>query len=162
MNNASFRLALRPTTVEDLETLFTFQLDKESNYLAAFTSADPADKAAYLAKYSRLLNEPSVNNQTILIDGTIAGSIAKFVMEGDHEITYWIDRRFWGRGIATQALCTLLALETVRPIFGRVAFDNRASQKVLEHCGFVKIGNDKGYANARQSEIEEYIYRLDT
>jgi RimJ/RimL family protein N-acetyltransferase len=41
-----------------------------------------------------------------------------------------------------------------------VAFDNQGSQKVLEKCGFVKIGTDKGFANARQAEIEEYIYKL--
>jgi [ribosomal protein S5]-alanine N-acetyltransferase len=54
----------------------------------------------------------------------------------------------------------LLTIENTRPVFGRVAFDNFGSQKVLEKCGFVKIGTDKGFANARQTEIEEFIYRL--
>ena len=90
----------------------------------------------------------------------IVGSIAKFVMNGEAEITYWIDRNFWGQGIATKALKEFLTVETVRPIFGRVAFDNFASQKVLEKCGFVKIGSDKGFANARQAETEEFIYKL--
>lgn len=47
-----------------------------------------------------------------------------------------------------------------KPIFGRVVFDNLGSQKVLEKCGFVKIVADKGFANARQTEIEEFIYKL--
>ena len=81
-------------------------------------------------------------------------------MEGDTEITYWIDRKFWGQGIATKALNELLTIETIRPIFGRVAFDNFASQKVLEKNGFVKVGTDKAFANARQEDIEEYIYKL--
>ncbi|MEO8446420.1 MAG: GNAT family protein, partial [bacterium] len=38
--------------------------------------------------------------------------------------------------------------------------DNLGSQKVLEKCGFVKIGTDKGFANARQAEVEEFIYKL--
>ena len=121
---------------------------------------DPTDKAAYIAKYTKLLSDPTVNNQTIIIDNIIVGSIAKFVMEGDTEITYWIDRKYWGQGIATKALKELLVIETIRPVFGRVAFDNFGSQKVLEKCGFVKIGMDKGFANARQAEIEEYIYKL--
>jgi RimJ/RimL family protein N-acetyltransferase len=58
-------------------------------------------------------------------------------------------------------LKNFLNLETARPLFGRVAFDNLGSQKVLENCGFVKIGTDRGFANARQAEIEEFIYRLD-
>jgi len=108
-----------------------------------------------------LINDPTVNNQTIVIDNIIVGSITKFIMEGDTEITYWIDRKFWGQGIATKALKNFLYIETIRPIFGRVAFDNFGSQKVLEKCGFVKIGSDKGFSNARQMEIEEFIYKLD-
>ncbi|MCJ0742946.1 GNAT family N-acetyltransferase [Pedobacter montanisoli] len=154
-------LKLRRTTIADLDTLFQFQLDKEAGFLAAFMPKDPTDKTAYLTKYTKLLSEPTVNNQTIVLDNTIVGSIAKFVMEGDTEITYWLDRKFWGQGIATLALKKFLDLESTRPIFGRVAFDNFGSQKVLEKCGFVKIGSDKGFANARQTEIEEFIYKLD-
>ena len=76
------------------------------------------------------------------------------------EITYWIDRNFWGLEIATKALKDFLVIETTRPIFARVAFDNFGSQKVLEKCGFVKTGADKGFANARETEIEEFIYKL--
>ncbi len=160
MDALNFQLTLRPTVYTDLETHYQFQLDEEANYLAAFTSSTSSDKEAYLEKYAKFLNEPSINNQTILVDGTIVGSIAKFVIDGDAEITYWIDRKFWGRGIATKALKELLSFETSRPIYGRVAFDNIGSQKVLENCGFVKVGTDRGFANARQIEIEEFIYRL--
>lgn len=59
---------------------------------------DPTDKTAYINKYIKLLDDPTVNNQTILLDNIIVGSIAKFVMEGNPEITYWIDRKFWGQG----------------------------------------------------------------
>jgi hypothetical protein len=48
------------------------------------------------------------------------------------EITYWIDRKFWKQGIVTQALKIFLTIETVRPLFGRVAFDNFGRHKVLE------------------------------
>ncbi|WP_242920543.1 GNAT family N-acetyltransferase [Pontibacter liquoris] len=161
MSNIKPDIKLSPTEVADLDSLFLFQLDKEGRYLAAFTPKDPTDKAAYLLKYTKLLHDPSVNNQTIIADDVIAGSIAKFVIEGNAEITYWLDRKFWGKGIATKALQEFLTIETARPIFGRVAFDNFGSQKVLEKCGFVKIGTDKGFANARQTEIEEFIYRLD-
>ena len=162
MENNQHEIQLRPTTIADLDTLFEFQLDPEGRHLAAFMSQDSTNKEAYLAKYTRLLADPTVNNQTIMADSVIAGSIAKFIMGGDAEITYWIDRKFWGKGIATTALKDFLKIETTRPIFGRVAFDNLGSQKVLENCGFVKIGTDRGFANARQTEIEEFIYRLES
>jgi RimJ/RimL family protein N-acetyltransferase len=160
MTNIKFDIKLRPTEIADLDTLFQFQLDKEGGYLAAFMPIDPTDKTAYVNKYEKLLDDPTVNNQTIIFDNIIVGSIAKFVMQGDTEITYWIDRKFWGKGMATQALTEFLIIENTRPIFGRVAFDNFGSQKVLEKCGFDKIGSDKGFANARQMEIEEFIYKL--
>jgi len=128
--------------------------------MAAFMPVDPTDRDAYLAKHTRFLNDPAITTRTILVDNEIAGSIAKFVMEGEAEITYWIDKKFWGQGVASTILKDFLNIETARPIFGRVAFDNYGSQKVLEKCGFVKIGTDKGFANARQAEIEEFIYKL--
>jgi len=153
-------ITLRQTEIADLEYFFQFQLNKEARYLAAFTPKNPTDKTAYLEKYTKLLNHPTVIMRTIFVGEIIVGSVSKFEMEGKTEITYWIDRSFWGLGIATKALKDLLAIETTRPIFGRVAFDNLGSQKVLEKCGFVKIGTDNGFANARQMEIEEYIYKL--
>ena len=154
-------LKLIQTQPADLEHFFQFQLDAEANYLAAFTAKDPTDKTAYLVKYTKLLDDPTVNMQTIWHGETIIGSIAKFEIEGDAELTYWIDKAYWGKGIATAALKRLLALVTIRPIFGRVAFDNIGSQRVLEKCGFIRIGKDVGFANARQQETEEFIYKLD-
>lgn len=159
MTNDS-EIILRQTETNDLERFFIFQLDEEANYLAAFTSENPADKTAYLQKYTKLLNDTTVNMRTIMVDNVIAGSISKFEMEGEAEITYWIDKKFWGKGVATKALEDFLSIENTRPIYGRVAFDNLGSQKVLERCGFVKVGKDKGFANARQTEIEEFIYKL--
>ncbi|OQP59443.1 GCN5 family acetyltransferase [Niastella vici] len=153
-------ITLRKTEITDLDSFFIFQLDDEANYLAAFTVKDPADKAAYLQKYSKFLNEPTINMQTIIVDNSIAGSIAGFEIEGEAEITYWIDKKHWGKGIATKALTAFLKTENRRPIFARTAFDNFGSQKVLEKCNFVRIGSDKGFANARQAEIEEFIYKL--
>ncbi len=156
----NYTITLTKTKKDELEIFFQFQLDKEANYLAAFTAKDPNDKNAYIEKHSRHLTDPAINMRTIKANGEVAGSIAKFVMENEAEITYWIDRKLWGQGIATPALKDFLKIELTRPIYGRVAFDNYGSQKVLKKCGFVKIGTEKGFANARQSEIEEYIYKL--
>ncbi|MEZ4930939.1 MAG: GNAT family protein [Saprospiraceae bacterium] len=153
-------ITLRKTQFADLEHFFIFQLDQEANYLAAFTAKDPTDKIAYLEKYGKFLHDKTINMQTIMVDGVIAGSIAKFEMEGEAGITYWIDKKFWGQGVATTALQIFLNTEKTRPILGMVAFDNLGSQKVLEKCGFEKIGTDRGFANARQMEIEEFIYQL--
>ncbi|MGI4736253.1 MAG: GNAT family N-acetyltransferase [Janthinobacterium lividum] len=153
-------ITLTETSVDDLSIFYEFQLDEEANYLAAFTAKDSGDKIAYISKYTRFLTDPTITMRTIKVNDAIVGSIAKFVMENDAEITYWIGRKFWGKGIATAALKALLKIEQIRPIYGRVAFDNYGSQKCLERCGFLKIGQEQGFANARQIKIAEFIYKL--
>ncbi|MES2132682.1 MAG: GNAT family N-acetyltransferase [Bacteroidota bacterium] len=153
-------IQLRKTTVEDLETLYLFQLNEEAIHLAAFTSKNHTDRITYFEKWTRFLQDKSINTQTILYNGHIAGSVGKYMMEEEAEITYWLGRDYWGKGIATKALQQFLKLETTRPINGHVAFDNISSQKVLENCGFVKTGSVQYFANARGKEIEEFIYRL--
>ena len=156
----SKKITLTKTIKDDLISFFQFQLDEEANYLAAFTAKGMKYKTTYIEKYTKFLTDPTITMRTIKINNEIVGSIAKFVMEGDAEITYWIDKNFWGQGIAAKALQDFLKIERTRPIHGRVAFDNYGSQKVLEKNGFVKIGEDSGSANARQAEIKEYIYKL--
>jgi RimJ/RimL family protein N-acetyltransferase len=35
------------------------------------------------------------------------------------------------------------------------------SQRVLEKCGFRRVGEGRGFANARGEEIDEVLFRLD-
>lgn len=154
-------ITLRRSIPGDLDTFFRIQADDEAIRMAAFTAKDPYDREAYLAKFRRLLQDPSVHMQTILLGDTIIGSVSKFVMEGEAEITYALDKAYWGRGLATLALQRFLQEEPVRPINGRVAFDNMGSQRVLEKAGFRRTGTDRGFANARGQEIEEFLFRLD-
>ncbi len=153
-------LTLRESIAEDLEIFYLNQTDEEANHMAAFTPKNPFDKKAYLEKWTGLLGGEDIHMQSIIVQEQVIGCVVKFVMEGNAEITYAIAKEFWGRGITSQALKAFLKVETGRPIFGRVAFDNFASQKVLEKAGFEKIGIDHGFANARGKEIEESIYKL--
>jgi RimJ/RimL family protein N-acetyltransferase len=79
---------------------------------------------------------------------------------GEPEISYWLGREFWGKGIATQALSRFLEVVSVRPLTARVAKDNTASIRVLEKNGFKLAGEGKWYSNARGKEIEELVWIL--
>jgi len=153
-------IEIRRSIESDLEALFIFQLDPKANYLAAFTSKDPTDRDAYFLKWQKLLVDEKIHMQTILMDGLIVGNVSKYEIDGKPEITYGIGKAFWGQGITTTALRKFLKIEPARPMNGAVAFDNYASQKVLEKCGFKKVGTKRAFANARGKEIEEYIYVL--
>jgi RimJ/RimL family protein N-acetyltransferase len=153
-------VTLRPVEDADLDAIFEQMRDPEAVRMAAFTVEDPSDRAAFDGHMRRILADPDNTNRAILVDGVLAGTVASFVIEGDTEVTYWIDRAFWGRGIATRALAELLRLVPERPVMARVAADNEASRRVLEKCGFRRVGEDEGYAAARGSVITELILTL--
>ena len=89
------------------------------------------------------------------------GHIASFDLEGQREVTYWIGREDWGRGIATRALQEFLQLEATRPLYARAASDNAASIRVLTKCGFLIVGEGRGFADGRNEETDEVVLRLD-
>jgi RimJ/RimL family protein N-acetyltransferase len=154
-------ITLREVTDADLAVFFEHQQDKEAVYMAAFTAKDPSDRAAFDAHWAKIRANPAIINRSVEVDGQLAGHVASFDMFGDRELTYWIGREFWGRGVATAALRALLEIDKTRPIYGRAAKDNLGSIRVLEKCGFTLIGEDTGFANARNAEITEVILKLD-
>jgi RimJ/RimL family protein N-acetyltransferase len=154
-------VALRPVEDADLDALFVRMRDPESVRMAAFTAADPDDRAAFDAHMARVRTSPGVTHRAGTVDGRLVGTIACFVIEGDTEATYGIDRAWWGQGIAGRALALLLAAVPVRPLFARVVSDNAGSLRVLRRAGFVVTGTEISFANGRKAEIEETILRLD-
>jgi RimJ/RimL family protein N-acetyltransferase len=153
-------ISLRDVIDADLPIFFDHQLDPQANHMAAFTGGDPTDRDAFDRHWSRIRSDPTIIIKTILCKGEIAGHVAKFERDGQPEITYWIGKPYWGRGIATAALREFLTHIEPRPIYARAAKDNLASLRVLEKCGFKICGQDKGFASARGQEIEEFILQL--
>lgn len=155
------QIELREVREDDLPLFFEHQLDPEANHMAAFTVEDPSDRDAFMEKWTMLRASDAVNWRAIVTGDELAGSIVAFDMFGDREISYGLGRRLWGKGIATAALRLFLSVEQSRPLHARAVADNLGSIRVLEKCGFKRIGHDKGFANARGKEIEEVIMRLD-
>jgi RimJ/RimL family protein N-acetyltransferase len=152
---------LRDVTEADLPIFFEQQRDPAANHMAAFTAKDPADREAFTAKWAKILGDDTIK-KAILVNGQVAGSVSSFVApwSGELEVTYWLGREYWGRGIATKALTEFLGHLKARPVYARAAKDNIASIRVLAKCGFTISGHDKGFANARGEEVEEVVLRL--
>ncbi|MCK4901263.1 MAG: GNAT family N-acetyltransferase [Anaerolineales bacterium] len=151
---------LREVIKSDLPIFFEQQLDSTANYMAAFTRKDPADREAFDAHWTKILADETIPIKTILFEGQVAGSVLSYVQFGEREVSYWLGKEFWGKGIATKALSEFLAELEERPLHARAAKDNIASIRVLEKCGFVISGYDQGFANARGEETEEVIMIL--
>ena len=153
-------IELRAVDDTDLDVFFTHQQDADACRMAAFTSKDPADRGAFDSHWVRIRDDADVLIRTVLVDGVVAGHVASFVMFGQRDVTYWIGREYWGAGVATRALSLLLREDSTRPIHARVATDNAASIRVLEKCGFRMTSKERGFANARGAEIDEFIVTL--
>lgn len=154
-------IALRPVEDGDLDALFEQMRDPEAVRMAAFTAEDPDDRNAFGAHMARVLATPGITHRAVTSYGQLVGQVASFPSGEETEVTYWIDRAAWGRGIASQALVLLLELVTTRPLHARAASDNLASLRVLRKAGFQAIGTEVSYAPARNGEIEETILRLE-
>jgi RimJ/RimL family protein N-acetyltransferase len=153
-------ITLRALHDQDLDDLFRWESDPMAASMAAFTRADPADRAAFDAHYQRVRSDPDNTNRAIEEDGALVGMIASFTVEGNRELTYWIDPERWGRGVATEAVQTFIRCETQRPLFARAAAHNLGSSKVLLRNGFVKIGEETSWAAGVGEDVLEHIYRL--
>lgn len=153
-------VALRAVSHDDYDVLFELMRDPESVWMAAFTSDDPNDRPAFEAWMARNASSPGVTSNAVTYRGELVGTIASFVDDGETEITYWIDRAYWGRGIASQAVSLHLEAVAVRPIRAREASDNVRSLRVLEKAGFQAVGTEMSFAAARGIAIEETILEL--
>lgn len=154
-------LALREVRGSDLDGLFAQMSDPESVAMAAFTSDSHSDRAAFDAWMTRLMTSPDIATRAITVNGDLVGSIASFVVDGQTEVSYWIERTVWGRGIASRALALFVEQLPVRPVYARAASDNFASLRVMEKVGFRPVGTEMSFAAARGVEIEETIMILD-
>jgi RimJ/RimL family protein N-acetyltransferase len=153
-------VTLREIEQSDLDVFFEHEQDPVAIHMAAFTAEDPTDRAAFMAHWTRIMHNDAIPIKTILLDGEVVGHVLSYEESGRREVSYWIGRDHWGKGIATQALADYLRVITTRSIYARAVKDNVGSIRVLEKCGFTIIGAEKGYANARGEEVEEYVLIL--
>ena len=154
------QFALRPVEGSDLDAIFEQMRDPESVRMAAFTARDPSDRSAFDAHMAKIMSSSDNRLWAIIRDARLVGTIGSYISEGATEVTYWIDRTFWGQGIATRALGMLLEEISVRPIRARAASDNVGSLRVLEKAGFHPIGTEVAFAPGRAAEIGETVLEL--
>jgi RimJ/RimL family protein N-acetyltransferase len=129
----NMEIRLRDVEADDLPLFFEHQRDPIAVAMVAFRSRD---RDAFDQHWAKLLADESLLKKTVVVDGQVAGHIGSWMSEGKREVGYWIDRAFWGRGVATEALSAFLCLEQTRPLYAGVAKHNVASIRVLQKCGF--------------------------
>jgi RimJ/RimL family protein N-acetyltransferase len=133
------------------------QTDPESNRMAMTI---PRTREAFDAHWAKTLANPDNSVMAILVREALVGNIYCFPMDGQYHVGYWIDRKYWGMGIASQALRLLLQEITRRPLVATAATSNGASLRVLQKCGFVIEQVRLSPASERYPECEETVLVL--
>jgi 8-oxo-dGTP diphosphatase len=160
------RLTLRPLTAADAEALhrlvndfevtrnltvvpFPYPRDLADDWIAA-TARELADGSAYQVAVTghEGAEEVLVGVVGVRLDADLRSS------DGHHReahsaarigrMGYWVGRRFWGHGVATEAAGRLarwaLANLSIDQLVAEVATDNPASAAVLRRIGFRQVG----------------------
>jgi RimJ/RimL family protein N-acetyltransferase len=146
---------LRPVVAEDIPTFFDHQNEAGA---ARMAKVEPRDRDAFESHWRRILGDEAAIVRTIEIDGRIAGNVVSWEHDGERDVGYWVGREHWGRGVATSALAAFLEELTMRPLHAHVAVDNVGSIRVLEKCGFERVGEGPTVA---EDGVEELWMRLD-
>lgn len=154
-------LTLRPVAEQDIEAFFSHQNDAEANQRAAFGAKNPGDRVRFFSRWEHMLADEAIVTRTICRGQHVLGYIALFEQLGRPSVGCWIDRAFWGQGVATEALRQFLLLIKVRPLFARAAAHNTACISVLLRNGFNQIGRENSLSVAFDRMVEEVLFRLD-
>ncbi len=104
----------------------------------------------------------------IIVDGKLSGSIGLHlqtdILRKNAEIGYWLGEQHWGKGIITQTIPQIIDygfknMDIVR-IFARIFGTNKASQKVVEKCGFKLEGKYDKTLYKNGEYLDELIYAI--
>lgn len=161
----SHSIRLRDLESADLPVIYSQQADPEACELARVARRERDD---FDRHWQRIRAESAVDVRVIDEGDKVAGYLVCFgswdpeAPPGPRQVGYWLGRDFWGRGIATAALALFLEELEERPLMAFTSPDHRASQVVLERCGFARLDVGDAAPWLRPDEsADSAVYRLD-
>jgi RimJ/RimL family protein N-acetyltransferase len=146
-------VSIRPVEDADLPIFYEHQSDPVANAMAVVPARD---RAAFDAHWVKIRASDTGVARTILVDGVVVGMILSWLDGEDRWVGYWIGREYWGRGYASRGLALLLGEIADRPVLASIADSNIGSRRVLERCGFSRVGEI-----GEEDGVPASIYRLD-
>ena len=149
---------IRPIELGDLDTLYEIEVDPESNAMAVTI---PRTKDAFDKHWHVCLQQDNITPCAILFHEQFVGCISLFLIDGKMNLGYRIDRKHWGKGIATRAVKLILSECNVRPIHVSAATSNGASIHILEKVGFQLVSVRFAPATDRFPACEVASFCLD-
>lgn len=154
----SARLVLRPLGPDDLDDLIAEVNDFAVTRMLAkvpypYTRGDGEAFLAASRRYGGIDFPLSITHEDRVI-----GGIGLSALRGQCEFGYWLGRRHWGKGFATEAGLAFLAhvfdVFDLKLIRSGVFADNPASLRVQEKLGFAESGRRQVECLARGRKVD--------
>lgn len=164
------RLALRQPRAEDAARLSVLASNPQiANQTASMPYPFAEDQvAAWIAR--RQTSDTVVNgNALVLLDRSVNNTIVGIaghgpVAENRVEINYWIGEPYWGRGLATEAAAAVIdqtfGTLDVHAIRGQTRIENVGSRRVLEKCGFERVGESRVHIASLEETVPAFDFTL--
>jgi RimJ/RimL family protein N-acetyltransferase len=157
---------LRPLVASDAASLAAHADDRDvwlnlrDRFPHPYTVHDAATYIAAMAPSSRPISFG------IIVEGEAAGTIGlvpgEDIARATAEIGYWLGRRFWGRGVITEAVraTTRYAFAELglHRVFAVPFVHNTASSRVLEKAGYVREGRMRRSALKAGEVLDQWLY----
>jgi RimJ/RimL family protein N-acetyltransferase len=151
MTGAEVRI--RSVEDADLPIFLAHQDDPVAAAMAAFPTRAPD---VFYEHWATIRADPTNYTRTIVADDEVVGDIVSWLDHGSRQVGYWVGRDHWGKGYATAALRLMLDEITDRPITAHIVPANIGSQRVVEKCGFLRVGEE-----VADDGVHELVFRLE-
>lgn len=149
------RLTLRPLLASDLPALAAAFNDVDiAKWFVAVPFTYSMDDAKAFLTYTRTGHE----RVWVIDDGALAG------IGLSDELGFWLARRSWRQGYATEAAHAVLTWHFLQPqacdVVAKPFEGNAPSRRVLEKLGFEDIGDDVSPCRSRGPQVRRHTMHL--
>ncbi len=162
------RLVLAPLGVDYLDSVNEYALDYENTkYMCHLPKRDSDETLSFLrdveAEWEK--DTPGFYEFAVLYKNSQIGAVSISFENGIGELGWIINRKFWGKGFATEAAKGLVGYFSIHGHLRFIAHcdtENAASFRVMEKLGMTRTGMSGGRKNRTASEESfEYQYELE-
>jgi len=154
------RLLLRHWRLEDAEVLYMLASDPEIGNMAGWKPHESVEESSEII--DTVFKDPDVYAIVLRASNTPIGCIGlnrdpKILKKApkDAEIGYWLGRRYWKQGYATEAMEVMLAhafSTGVTKVWAQCIEENGPSLELMKRCGF-KVDHKGVFENPYLGEV---------
>ena len=164
------RLLLRAFTPQDAQRVFEIRSDFEVTRMLVFPAYPPVLEhvAAWLGEHAIEWRAGTAYRFAVVADGRVIGCAdVDEIQDGCGELGYWLERDYWGRGLASEAAGAVHDFATrtlgLRRLVAGHAADNPASGRILLRLGFRHVADRSRLYRSRGTEVvrREYVFDAD-